>query len=176
MSRRMKELMARELADGFRETDSCVVVGLGRMDVESVNELRNVLRGEGVRLRVLRNRVAVHALREIGWDGVSELLDGPSALAFGGESGALVASKVLVDWNRKLPDTLTIRGGLMDGRILDEGGVRRLATVPDKPTLYAMLASAVAAPVTQIAGLVNELLGGVARAVGALAEKSEGGA
>ena len=176
MSMRLKEMMARELADSCRETDSCVVVGLGRMDVLSVTELRNQLRGEGLHLRVLKNRVAAHALREIGWDGVDELLDGPSALAFGGENGALAASKLLVDWNKKLPDTLTIRGGLMDGKVLDEGGVRRLATIPDKPTLYAMLASAVAAPVTQVAGLVGELVGGVARAVGALAEKSEGGA
>jgi large subunit ribosomal protein L10 len=174
MSMRMKQLMARELADGFRETDSCVVVGLGKMDVLSVTELRTKLRDEGLTFRVLKNRVAGHALREIGWDGVDELLDGPSALAFGGENGALVASKLLVDWNRKLPDTLTIRGGLMDGKVLDEGGVRQLATIPDKPTLYAMLAYAVAAPVSQIASLVNEIMSGVARAVGALAEKSEG--
>ncbi len=176
MSRRMKELMARELADGFRETDSCVVVGIGRMDVLSVTELRNVLRSEGLHFRVLKNRVAAHALKEIGWTGVDELLDGPSALAFGGESGALAASRLLVDWNRKLPDTLSIRGGLMDGKVLDEGAVRRLATIPDKATLYGMLAFAVAAPVSQIASLVNDLLSGVARAVGALAEKSEGGA
>jgi large subunit ribosomal protein L10 len=173
---RMKEMMARELADSFRETDSCVVVGIGRMSVLSVTELRNELRGEGLQLRVLKNRVAAYALREIGWNGVDELLEGPSALAYGGENGALVASKLLVDWNKRLPDTLTIRGGLMDGKVLDEGGVRRLATIPDKQTLYAMLASAVAAPVAQIASLVGELLGGVARAVGALAEKSEGGA
>ena len=176
MSRRMKELMARELADGFRETDSCVVVGLGRMDVLSVTELRTILRGEGLQFRVLKNRVATHALKEIGWTGVDELLDGPSALAFGGENGALAASRLLVDWNKKLPDTLSIRGGLMDGKVLDEDAVRRLATIPDKPALYAMLAYAVAAPISQVASLVNDLLGGVARAVGALAEKSEGGA
>ena len=44
MSMRLKEMMARELAASFRETDSCVVVGLGRMDVLSVTELRTQLR------------------------------------------------------------------------------------------------------------------------------------
>jgi large subunit ribosomal protein L10 len=176
MSKRMKQLMAKELVDGFEGSDSCVVVGLGRMDVLAVTELRNRLRDEGLKLRVLKNRVALHALKDFGWDGMDDLLDGPSALAFGGENGALAASKLLVDWHKKLPDTISIRGGVMDGRVLDEGNVRQLATIPDKPTLYSMIASGVAAPVTQIAVLVSEMVSGVARAVGALAEKSEGDA
>ena len=63
---------------------------------------------------------------------------------------------------------------VIEGELLDVQAVRQLATIPDKPVLYSMLAAAVAAPVTQVASLLNELLAGVARAVSAVAEKQGG--
>lgn len=175
MSKRVKDLMKQELARSLESADSCVVVGVGRLDVLSATRLRTALRDQGLELQVLKNRVARHALVEIGWDGVGELLAGPSALAYG-EGGALAASKILVDWEKKAPEAISIRGGLLEGRILGVEDVRRLATIPDKPTLYSMLAAAVAAPVTQVATLVGEIMAGVARAVGAVAEKNQEGA
>lgn len=172
MSKRVKHLMAGELSTGLKEADSCIVVGVGKLDVLTVTELRNRLRDEGLRFRVLKNRVATHALKDVGWDEVGTLLTGPSAMAFG-ENGALSASKILVEWEKKAPKALSIRGGLLDGKILGVDEVRQLATIPDKPTLYSMLASVVVAPVSQVASLVGEIVGGVARAVGAVAEKKE---
>jgi len=174
MSKRMKRLMAEELKGQVEDHDSCVVVGVGPLTVENVTEIRNELRDQGVQFTVVKNTVARHALADLGWDGVGELLSGPSALAYG-EGGALVASKILVGWERKIPDALAIHGGLLEGRVLDNLAVRQLATIPDKPVLYSMLAAAVAAPVTQVATLVGDILAGVARAVGAVAEKQGGG-
>ena len=171
MSKRVKHLMRQEIVSGFGSADSCVLVGVGKLDVLTATELRTNLRESGVSFRVLKNRVAAHALDEIGWEGVGEMLSGPSAVAFG-EGGALVASKILVDWEKKAPNAIAIRGGVLDGRVLNEAEVRQLATIPDKPTLYSMLAAAVAAPVAQVATLVGDIMAGVARAVGAVAEKS----
>jgi len=174
MSKRLKRLMAEELKGRVAEHDSCVIVGVGPLTVENATELRSELRDKGVRLTMIKNRVARHALADIGWDGVGELLSGPSALAYG-EGGALAASKVLVDWEKKAPEAILIQGGLLEGRVLDKSAVRQLATIPDKPVLYSMLAAAVAAPVTQVATVIGDILAGVARAVGAVAEKQGGG-
>jgi len=174
MSKRMKRLMAEELKDRVSDHDSCVVVGVGPLTVENATELRNELRSQGLELTVVKNSVARHALADIGWDGVGDLISGPSALAYG-EGGALAASKILVGWARKIPDAIIIQGGLFEGELLDVQAVRQLATIPDKPVLYSMLAAAVSAPVTQIATLVGDILAGVARAVGAVAEKQGGG-
>lgn len=174
MSKRVKRLMVRDLAGELGTTDSCVVVGVGPLDVATTTNLRSELRQKGLRLRVLKNRVASHALREVGWGGVDGLLDGSSAVAFG-EGGAITASKCLVDWERKVPEgALRILGGYMDGKVLGVDQVRQLATIPDRPTLYAMLASLVVQPIGQVVGLLNELIAGVARAVGAVAEKKQG--
>jgi large subunit ribosomal protein L10 len=122
----------------------------------------------------VKNTIARHALADVGWEGVGELFSGPSALAYG-EGGALAASKILVSWEKKVPDAIAIQGGMLEGKVLDTQAVRQLATIPDKPVLYSMLAAAVAAPVTQVATVVGDILAGVARAVGAVAEKQGGG-
>lgn len=173
MSKRMKNLMAREMVAEFSEHDSCVVVSMGAVDVLTVTELRNALREKGVKFTVVKNRVARHAVAEIGWNGVGDFLSGQSAVAYG-EGGALAASKVLTDWEKKVPKGIVIRGGFLEGKALKEDDVRQLATVPDKPVLYAMLASLVAAPVTQVVSLISELVADVARAVGAVADKQGG--
>ena len=175
MSRRMKHLMASSLGEGLADQESCVVVSVGPVAVEAMSAIRTDLREQGFKLTVVKNRVARYALAEKGWEPVGDLLGGTSALAYG-EGGALVASKILVGWEKKSEKKLTIRGGFLDGKLLDEKDVRTLATIPDKPTLYAILASAVCAPVSQVASLVNEMLSGVARAVGAVADKQGGGA
>jgi large subunit ribosomal protein L10 len=171
MSKRVKQYMANELAKELEDQDSCVLVGLGKLDVAGATELRTQLRGEGLQLQVLKNRVAAHALKEKGWESVAEIMSGPSALAYG-EGGALTASRILVDWAKKAPGTIDIRGGFLEGKTLDVDGVKMLATIPDRETLLSMLAAAVAAPVAQVASLLNEILAGVARAVGALSEQN----
>ena len=170
MSKRIKHLMAEQIAKRLEEQESCVLLGIGNLDVAGATELRTKLREEGVSLTVLKNRVAAHALHEKGWDSVNELVNGPSALAYG-EGGALTASRILVDWERKAPKSLSVRGGYLDGKLLDVDAVKMLATIPDRPTLLSMLAAAVAAPVSQVATLVGEVLAGVARAVGAVEEQ-----
>ena len=172
MSKRIKELMVQELKAELEASDSCVLVGIGALSVMSANELRSDLRAAGVRFRVLKNRLAARTFEEIGWGGVADHLEGSCAIAHG-EGGALTASKCLVGWEKKLPKAIVIRGGYLEGKVLDQEAARRLATIPDRPTLYAMLAAVVVAPMGQVASLINEVLAGVARAVGAVAEQRQ---
>ncbi len=171
MSKRIKNVMIEELARELRKSESCVVLGLTALDVTTTTEFRADLRSKGVRVRVLKNRIAAHAAKSIGWDGMGDLMEGMSAVAYG-EGGAVAASKCLVAWERKLPAKISIRGGYMDGRLLDKSQVQQLATIPDKATLLSMIAAAVVAPMSQITGLINEVLSGLARAVGAAADKA----
>ncbi len=120
MSKRLKNLLASELKGRIEEHNSCVVVGVGPLTVEKATELRRDLREKGLSLTVVKNRVARHALADVGWDGVGELLTGPSALAYG-DGGALAASKILVDWEKKAPDGISIQGGMLEGKVLDTG-------------------------------------------------------
>lgn len=174
----MSKTLKRYLKDDFKrrlgDERAIVVLKLDKFSVERANELRTKLRGEGARMTVVRNRVAKLALDELDMKGAGDVFDGMSAIAYGGQDGAASVSRVVSDWTKKNKDTgVSVLGGFMDGRKLSPSEVEILATLPSRPQLLAMIASAVSAPMQQIASQVNELLAGVARAVDAVRDSKE---
>jgi large subunit ribosomal protein L10 len=163
--------MGREIADSLRPFDSCVVIGLEKLDVESGNRLRGKLADEKARLRIVHNRVSRHALEELGWDGLSSLLVGSTAIAYG-EEGAIPISRVLVDWEKE-EKSIVLKGGFMEGEIIDVDGVRRLATIPDRPTLMSQIMAGIQGPVGGIARCVNGVMSGMVTALKQIAEQKE---
>lgn len=171
MSKSMKHMMGREIADALRPHDSCVVVGLEKLTVESGNRLRGKLADENARLTVVHNRIARHALAEVGWEGLEPFLTGSTALAYGGE-GAIPISRILVDWE-KAEKTIVLKGAVVEGDVVGEDGVRQLATIPDRPTLIAQILAGIQGPITGLARAVNGVAAGLATVMSAIAEQKE---
>ena len=171
MSKILKKMMGQEIADALRPHDSCVVLGLEKLDVESGNRLRGLLADEDARLTVVHNRIAKHALAELGWDGLDPYLTGSTAIAYGGE-GAIPISRVLVDWE-KTEKSIVLKGAIVEGDVVDQDGVRQLATIPDRPTLMAQIAAGVQGPIVGLARTVNAVGTGLATAMSAIVEQKE---
>jgi large subunit ribosomal protein L10 len=174
MSKELKKLLKDDFKKRLGDERSVIVLKLDKFSVERANDLRAKLRGEGARMTVLRNRVAEKAFGELDMDGAGDLLAGMSAVAYGGTDGAASVSRVVSDWTKKNKDAgISVLGGYVEGRKLSPAEVEVLATLPNRAQLLAMIASAVSAPMQQIASQVNELLAGVARAVDAVRESKE---
>ncbi|MFQ5844891.1 MAG: 50S ribosomal protein L10, partial [Planctomycetota bacterium] len=125
----MPKLMKRRMADEVRKllegVDDVLVVGLEPMDTERNLELRNRIRGEGGRLRVVHNRTARFGL-EKRLEGLGPWLRGQTALALGRE--AIPLARALVEAAQL--NLVRVRGGLVEGELLDAAGVRALAAIP----------------------------------------------
>ncbi len=175
MSKQLKRYLASDTKARLGEARDVVVLQLDRLTVAKSNDLRGKLRAEGARMTVLRNRVAVKALGELGLDGVGDVVKGMSAIAHGeGDEAVLAVSRVVSEWAKANKDAgIKIVGGYMDGRVINAQDVQTLATMPSREQLLGMIASAVAAPMQNIAGLVSEMIAGVARAVDAVREQKE---
>lgn len=173
MSKKLKRFLASDVKSRLGDTRDVVVVQVSGLTVEKSNDLRGKLRAEGAHMTVLRNRVAAKAFEELGMDGLGDVLDGMSAIAHGeGDETVLAVSRVLADWAKANKDSgLKVLGGYMDGKVLEAQDVATLATLPTRDQLLSMIASAVVAPMQNIAGQINEMLSGVARAVGAVHEQ-----
>jgi len=173
MSKQLKRYLASDVKHRLGDARDVVVVQLSGLTVEKSNDLRGKLRAEGAKMTVLRNRVALKAFAELGMEGLDGVLTGTSAIAHG-ESGeaVLAVSRVLADWTKANKDAgVKVLGGYMDGRVLEAKDVATLATLPTREQLLSMIASAVVAPMQNIAGQLNEMLAGVARAVDAVREQ-----
>jgi large subunit ribosomal protein L10 len=171
MGKKLKQWMAGEFTRGVASTGSCVVVGYKSLSGEASSALRAQLRKSRVELTVIRNRVSAHALAGTAMEGIKPFIKGPTAVATGGEDAAALA-KAVVD-GMKGRQGMECRGGFVDGRIVSGEEVRALARLPSRPELLSMIASAVAAPIVNIAYGIDAILTGVARAVNAVREQKD---
>jgi large subunit ribosomal protein L10 len=169
MSKRLKELMVDELRREYRGVESCLVVDVHRAGGEESVALRRYLIERGVRLRVVRNSMAVRALAEVGLGEVQRYLEGPCALASGGED-LLALARTLIECRQK-HRTFTVRGGVSAGRPVGARDVEQLAELGTLEHLRARVAGAFQAPLRQVAWVVAAPLSGLASVLKQAAEK-----
>lgn len=171
MSKQLKRYLKEDVKKRLGNERSVIVLKLDKFNVERANDLRTKLRGEGARMTVLRNKIARMAFADLQMKEAGDLLTGMNAIAYGGTDGVMSVSRVVSEWTKKNKEGgVSVLGGYVDGQKITAQQVEILATLPNRLQLLAMIASAVSAPMQQIASQVNELLAGVARAVDAVRE------
>ena len=157
-----------EIADKFRNSSAAVVTEYRGLKVSQLSKLRSDL-GAEVSYTVAKNTLVRLAAAEAGVQGLEELFNGPTAIAFiTGEP--VTAAKALRDFART-NELLVIKGGVMDGKVLNTREVTRLADLESREVLLAKFAGAMKASLTQAAAMFNQLPSQVARLAAALQEK-----
>ena len=76
----------------------------------------------------------------------------------------LAASK---DYEEKI----VIKSAFVDSAYVDKAGVKALATMPSKEELIAKMLGSMQAPLSNFAGVLNNLVAGIVRVLGAIAEQ-----
>jgi large subunit ribosomal protein L10 len=144
------------------------------LTVTELAELRSALEGVGADYRIFKNTLVLRAIDGGDYQPLSEYLSGPTALTFVDGDISAVA-KALRDFSRTNP-LLVIKGGLADGSLLSSSDLAALADLPPREVLLARLAGALAAPMQQMAGLLQALPRNLAYGVQALIDQRvEGG-
>lgn len=168
MDRSQKADSVAQLNAVFNEAGVVVITRNLGLTVAQSTDLRGKMRDAGASYKVAKNRLAKLALKETRYEGLEEYLSGPTALAF--SEDPVAAAKTAVDF-AKSNDKLEIVGGSMGGQLLDEAGVKALASMPSLDELRAKLVGLVNAPATKIAQVVNAPANKLARVFGAYGAK-----
>jgi large subunit ribosomal protein L10 len=144
------------------------------LTVGELAELRTALEGVGADYRIFKNTLVLRAIDGGDYQPLSEYLSGPTALTFV-DGDVSAAAKALRDFSRANP-LLVIKGGLADGSLLSTSDLAALADLPPREVLLARLAGALAAPMQQMAGLLQALPRNLAYGMQALIDQRvEGG-
>ena len=162
MAKEMKRIMAEDVRADLANSDDLLVISLLQMDAVSNHELRSRLRDQGARLRVIHNRTSRFALDEARQQ-IADLFSGQTAIALSNRPDvefAPVAKALVEAANKKM---IEVRGGYIDGELLNKADVIALANAPDKPTLRAMLLSAINGPARGLAATLQGVGEGIAR-------------
>ena len=179
MSKPVKRMIRKTLADRFQGLTSLAVVGFTGVDAIRTNEIRARLREKDIRLTVVKNSLARQAFRDMGLEAATGLLDGPCAVAFGEDSeqiGLVSIVRELLDIHKKTPQ-LTVKAALLDGEVFKgEGEVKALSEFPTREEAVAEVLGCVVSVGSQLAGCVTAPGSQVAALVKAVEERAEGAA
>ena len=169
MARPEKAAAVAEIVDAFTSSAGAVLTEYRGLTVKELQTLRRSL-GENANYAVVKNTLAKIAANEAGINGVDDLLNGPTAIAF--INGDVVeAAKGLRDFAKANP-ALVIKGGVLDGASLDASEVAKLADLESREVLLGKLAGAMLASLSQAVYLLNAPIQQVARLAGALEAKA----
>ncbi|HEV2814722.1 MAG TPA: 50S ribosomal protein L10 [Solirubrobacteraceae bacterium] len=169
MNREQKAAAIAEIAENIRESDAVFAVDYRGISVPQAAELRTRLRGADARFAIVKNTLTERAADEAGAESLKELLEGPTALTYV-RGDAAAAAKALRDYGRET-ELLPFKGGYMDGNPLTAEDIGAIARLPSRDVLYAQLVGIVAHPIAGLARTMNQLIGGLAVALGQIAEK-----
>lgn len=170
MDRSQKTEAVAQLNAVFNEVGVVVVTRNLGLTVDQSTDLRTKMRDAGASYKVAKNRLAKLALKDTDYVGLEEFLSGPTALAW--SEDPVAAAKTAVEF-AKSNDKLEIVGGSMGATVLDEAGVRALASMPSLDELRGTIVGLVNAPATKIAQVVNAPANKLARVFGAYGAKED---
>jgi large subunit ribosomal protein L10 len=170
LNREEKAVVIDEVGAQVAQAQAIIVAEYRGLEVGSITALRRQARQSGVYLRVLKNTLARRAIAGTPFEGLSDKLVGP--LIYGISKDPVSAAKVLADF-AKSNDKLALKAGAMPNSVLDQNGVKALASMPSRDELLSMLMGTMQAPVTKFVRTLNEVPGKFVRTVAALRDERE---
>ena len=163
-----KEAAVAELGDRLSQSDAAILTDYRGLTVAKLTRLRRQLQEAGADYQVVKNTLFRRALAARGAPDLGMQLEGPTAIAFTGRD--LVApAKVLAAFAKehKAP---AIKGGLVEGRVVDAAGIGELATMPPREVLLSMLLQCLQSPLSGLVGVTQAVVRDFVMTLQAVAE------
>ena len=147
-----KQNVVSEIQGKFTGSSSTVVAEYRGLSVAEITELRRTLRAEGVEMKVYKNTLAGKAADAAGFGDLKESLTGPNALAFGTDE--TTAARLMATFAKK-HKALILKGGIVEGKVVDQKTINELSALPNREGMLSMLLSVLNAPLSSFARVVQ---------------------
>ena len=173
MARPEKEASVTDIAERFNDSDAALLTEYRGLRVAEIAEVRNSLRESDTDYKVLKNTLARIAVREVGLEELVEMLSGPTAIAFI-KGDAAAAAKALDEAAKKYP-VLTIKGGVLNGKVISADQAKELAKLEPREVLLAKIAMLMNSPAQQTVNVFSALLRDLGSMLAQVVAKKESG-
>jgi large subunit ribosomal protein L10 len=159
MARPDKVQAVEDIEKRFAAAEAALLTEYRGLSVTEMAEVRGALREAEADYRVLKNTLARIAVHNVGLADLAALLQGPTAIAFC-RGDAVAAAKALDDASRRFP-VLSLKGGVLQGKVIGADQARDLATLESREVQLARVAMLVNSPAQQAATAFAALLRGL---------------
>ena len=147
-----KKQVVEDLVASFKEAKTFVFVATRGLTVEQDTNMRRELRNGNVKFQVVKNTVLRLAFKELGIEGLDEIFEGPTAVAY--SEDIIAPAKIVAKFAEQF-EPMEIKGGVIDGKVASIDEVVALSKVPDPETLYSQVVYGLLFPITKLAMLVK---------------------
>jgi large subunit ribosomal protein L10 len=175
MSKFVKNLITRDVAERFKEVEALGVINPRGINATKNNQIRRRLYEKGIEVTVVKNSLAKRALAAGRLKGFEQLLEGPCALVYGKVSISQVARALLDE--KKGEEKLELRGIFFDGEIYSgQNGVETVSKLPTREEAIGLIMAAMLGPGKKLAGALKGpggKLGGILKTIEEKAPKGD---
>ncbi|MCM1539647.1 MAG: 50S ribosomal protein L10 [Blautia sp.] len=151
----LKAPIVDEIAANIKDAQSVVLVDYRGLTVEQDTQLRKNLREAGITYKVYKNTFMARAFKGTECEGLTQYLEGPSAVAISTED-ATAPARILAEF-AKTADKLEIKAGIVEGTVYDAKGMAAIASIPSREVLISRLLGSMKSPITNFARVMNQL-------------------
>ncbi|GEM_PF-291829 len=170
VGRLVKETIINELSTQLGAQPNFFVTRVNRLTSTDADALRQTLFGSQASLVMIKRKLGKRAAEGLKIPGLVDLFEGSVGIVIPGED-VLPVAKVIVDFIKTHEEQLAVRGGFIEGTLLDKQRVEHLASLPSKPVLLAQIVFTIEAPIADLIFTIERLVGDLMWAVEQAATK-----
>jgi large subunit ribosomal protein L10 len=151
-----KKQVVSEITEKFRNAKSIVLVEYKGLSVAKATDLRNKCREAGVEYKVYKNTLMRFAFEELGYHDMSVNLEGPNAVAISYDD-EVSAAKVTNEFAKTSNDTIVLKAGIAEGKVMNADEVKTLASIPTRDILLGQLAGVLQGNIRNLAYMLDQI-------------------
>lgn len=149
-----KKAVVSEVSEKMKASASSVVVEYRGLTVKEVTQLRRELLKENIDFKVYKNSFVQRAADDLGYSELTSSLSGPNAFAF--SSDAVAPARILAKFAKK-HEKLVLKGGVVEGRVLDAESIKTIAKLPNREGMISMVLGMLQSPVRNFAYAISQI-------------------
>ncbi len=169
INRERKEKQVQEIQDDFAKNPSFYMLNFNKMSVVRANELRQKLRENSYSLKVVKNRLALRAIKENFPEELKGKFSGPTALAYA-ENDPVGLAKLIKEFSIQ-NKILTVKAAILEGQYMPGENFDEIAKLSSKEDLVAKIGYMMAYPLMQLFRAWQAPLSGFGRLLSQLKDK-----
>ena len=153
LTKAKKTEQVEKLSAQLAKANSAIITTFSKLPVHKDDELRRLIRGTGAKYQVVKNTLAERAATGTKLQDALKGLTGVTSVAFT-DADPVALAKALSKFAKDNPE-ITVKAGVLEGRVLNVKEVEALATMPSKEEIYSKLLFLINAPAQRLVTVMN---------------------
>lgn len=151
----LKQPIVAAIAEDVKGAQSVVLVDHRGLTVAQDTELRKQLREAGIVYKVCKNTMMKRAFEGTEFEGLTEYLEGPSAIAIS-KDDATAPARIICNF-AKTANKLEVKAGVVEGTVYDMNGVVELSKIPSREELISKFLGSIQSPISNFARVIKQI-------------------